>query len=284
MRVFVMTLRRSKFSLVAGAAILASPSALAQAAAPAASSPPAALSASPACTGTIHAAGEVASVIDGRSFRLADGREVRLAAIETSAIAGDDSAGIAAKTALEELALDRPVVLHLAAPAPDRYGRLLAYAFIATPAGENLIQRELVAGGHALVSPIGVAPPYRNFLHAAERAARGAQLGRWADPDHGVRPANDPAGVLAHQGRFAVVGGRVASVRESGGIVYVNFGRKWLEDFAVTILKRNERVFTGAGLAPNKFAGRRIEVRGWIERRNGPSIEVARPEQIEFAD
>jgi endonuclease YncB( thermonuclease family) len=265
--------------------MLASPNALAQGRPQAAATPAAPpLPASSACTGPIRDAGEAASVIDGRSFHLTDGREVRLAAIETPLIAVDDTVGVAAKTALEELVLDRPIVLHLATPMPDRYGRLLAYAFVATPAGDLLIQRELVAGGHALLSPIGISPLCRNLLHATERTARGAKLGLWADPHHGVRPADDPADVLAYQGKFAVVGGRVASVRESGGIVYVNFGRKWLEDFAVTILKRNERVFTSAGMAPNKLAGRRIEVRGWIEQRNGPSIEVARPEQIEFAD
>jgi hypothetical protein len=32
----------------------------------------------------------------------------------------------------------------------------------------------------------------------------------------------------------------VLSVRESGATIYVNFGRRWTEDFTVTILKRNE--------------------------------------------
>jgi hypothetical protein len=67
--------------------------------------------------------------------------------------------------------------------------------------------------------------------------------------------------VLAEQGRFALVEGRVLSVRESGATIYVNFGRRWTEDFTVTIL-----------------------VRGWIEERGGPWIEATRPEQIEFAD
>ena len=43
-------------------------------------------------------------------------------------------------------------------------------------------------------------------------------------------------------------------------------------------------MFSNAGMAPGKLAGRRVEVRGWIEERNGPAIEVARPEQIELVD
>jgi hypothetical protein len=60
----------------------------------------------------------------------------------------------------------------------------------------------------------------------------------------------------------------------------VNFGRRW--DFTVTILKRNERLFASAGLEPGRLAGRRIEVRGFVEERGGPAIEAVRPEQIEI--
>jgi hypothetical protein len=73
-------------------------------------------------------------------------------------------------------------------------------------------------------------------------------------------------------------------VRESGATIYVNFGRRWTEDFTVTILKRNERNFTAVGLEPKTLAGRQIRVRGWVEERGGPWIEATRPEQIEFAD
>jgi hypothetical protein len=174
------------------------------------------------------------------------------------------------------------VTLRSTAPGPDRYGRLVAYAFIGAP--ERLVQHEVLATGHALLSPVGLAPACRTLLRGAEHAARAARLGLWADPDHGVRQADDPADVLARQGRFTLVAGLVASVRESGGIVYVNFGRRWSEDFTVTILKRNERVFAGAGLAPKALAGRHVEVRGWIEERGGPAIEVVRPEQIEIVN
>jgi len=242
------------------------------------------------CTGASSISGEVASVLDGKSMRLADGREVRLAAIETPPVAtagpndGRVDAGLAAKAALESLVLGRPIVLRPTAPAPDRYGRLIAYAFITTPAGDSLVQREMLAGGHVLPSPIAIAPACRTFLRTAEHTARAGKLGLWGEAYYVVKLADSPADVLGEQGRFAVVAGKVASVRESGGIVYVNFGRRWSEAFTVTILKRNERLFTGAGMTLGQLAGRRVEVRGWVEERNGPAIEVTRPEQIEFVD
>src|SRR5580698_5728029 len=66
-----------------------------------------------------------------------------------------------------------------------------------------------------------------------------------------------------------------------------DFGRRWSESFAVTVLKRNERNFTAAGLNLPALEGRRIRVRGWIEARGAarsPEITVDHPEQIELAD
>ena len=81
-----------------------------------------------------------------------------------------------------------------------------------------------------------------------------------------------------------MVRGRVLSVRESGGTIYVNFGRRWSEDFTVTIAKRNERAFAAAGVEPKSLAGHRVEVRGWIEERGGPWIDAVRPEQIRVVE
>ena len=192
------------------------------------------------CAGATSVTGEVASVTDGRSLRLTDGREVRLAAIETPPLtteAEDDGraeVATAAKAALELFVLHRMVVLRPAGTSSDRYGRIVAFVSVASPAAETLVQRDMLAGGHALLSPIGLAPGCRTYLRTAERAARTAKLGLWSEPYYVVRRADDPSDVMGDEGRFAVVGGKVLSVRESGGIVYVNFGRRWSEDFTVT--------------------------------------------------
>ena len=96
--------------------------------------------------------------------------------------------------------------------------------------------------------------------------------------------ADDPAAILQSVGRFAIVQGRVLSVRESGGTIYVNFGRRWSEDFTVTIAKRNEHIFASAGMELKRLERRRVRVRGVVEERGGPWIEAARPEQIELVD
>jgi hypothetical protein len=40
--------------------------------------------------------------------------------------------------------------------------------------------------------------------------------------------------------------------------------------------------FEAAGVAPKSFENRRIRVRGWVEARQGPRIEVLRVGQIEM--
>src|SRR4249919_3828370 len=94
-----------------------------------------------------------------------------------------------------------------------------------------------------------------------------------------IRPGSSRFGVVSRWLRA-----KVLSVRESGATIYVNFGRRWSDDFTVTVQKRGERSFTAAGLELKKLAGQHVRVRGTIEERAGPWIEAARPEQIEIAE
>src|SRR5262249_47033957 len=95
-------------------------------------------------------------------------------------------------------------------------------------------------------------------------------LGLWDGPYYVVKQMANPLDILEEQGRFARVDARMTSVRESGAVKYVNFGRRWSEHFTLTILKRNGGIFVGAGLTPRALQGRGIEVRGWTEERGDP--------------
>jgi endonuclease YncB( thermonuclease family) len=241
----------------------------------------------------------VSRVSDGRTFTLSDGREVRLAGIEVPPLpapqepnqdssqgAGAAPGGGAAKDALDALAGGDEIVLRRADIASDRYGRIVAYAYTERDGDELFVQGELLASGFARVgNRIGSALCAAELLKR-EAAARAAGLGLWSNPYYAVLDAGTPADVLAQKGRFALVEGEVVSVRESGATIYVNFGRRWSEDFTVTVLKRNERNFAAAGLDLSGLAGRRILVRGFVEARGmdgSPRIEAERPEQIEIA-
>jgi endonuclease YncB( thermonuclease family) len=231
------------------------------------------------CGGEPLSTGRVARVVDGRSFLLDDGREIRLASIEVPA--GTSSAGDAAEAALTAMLAGQAVALRSAA-ARDRYGRALAYAFTAGQGQGRSVAHVMLAEGHARVGAEVGDPACAAELLAQERRARIGKIGLWSDAQYAILGAGNLADLVARRGRFAVVEGKVLSVRESGGTIYVNFGRRWSQALTVTISKRQERIFSGAGREPRAFENRFVRVRGWIEIRNGPRIEASRPEQIEL--
>ena len=217
--------------------------------------------------------GRVTAIVDTRSLRLDDGREIRLAGIERG---GAD--GASGKAALAAIAVGREVTLHGNDDTPDRYGRQGAFVFVA--GSQHSVQNQLLRRGEALVSSEITEKDCAAALVAAESAARDAKLGVWADPTV-IKSTESPGDILATIGQFAVVEGRVLSVREAGAITYLNFGRNWTRDFAATISRRTVPAFEGAGLGPKSLENRRIRVRGVVSSRGGPRIELLRVGQIE---
>jgi hypothetical protein len=229
--------------------------------------------------------GVVTGIGDRRTVLLDGGREARLAGIEIATPGPQTrTSDVLPSLVGRNATLRRIGAGGAAGAAPDRYGRLLVHLFVSEHGSERWIQADLVERGEARVSArIGDRTCARELL-ARESKAREAKLGVWSEPIYGIMPADEPAAVAAERGRFAIVEGRVLSVRESGNTIFVNFGRRWTEEFVVTIAKRNERGFTAAGLQPARLQGRRIRVRGIVEQRGGPWIEATHPEQIEVLE
>ena len=215
--------------------------------------------------------GRVAAVIDARSFRLEDGREVRLAGIEPVAEKRTASA-------LSAIIGGREVTLRGEDDTPDRYGRQPAFVYLAS--SETPVQAQLVAEGEALVSADVTNGDCAAVLTAAEEAARQAKQGTWADLA-AIKNAESSGDILAGIGRFTVVEGKVLSVRQAGATTYLNFGRNWTRDFAATISRRMLPTFEAAGIVLKSLENRQIRVRGWVEARGGPRIEVLHVGQIE---
>jgi endonuclease YncB( thermonuclease family) len=218
--------------------------------------------------------GRVAAVIDARTLRLTDGREIRLAGIEPIA------SGKASRTAaLAAVIAGREVTLSGDDDTPDRYGRQPAFVHLA--GSDAPVQSVLLAQGEALVSADVADKDCAATLFAAEAEARRAKRGTWADPS-AIKNAESPGDILTGIGRFTLVEGRVLSVRQAGATTYLNFGRNWTRDFAVTISRRVAAAHEATGIGLKSLENRRIRVRGWIEARGGPRIEVLRVGQIEM--
>jgi endonuclease YncB( thermonuclease family) len=232
------------------------------------------------CSFAPQGEGRVTEIIDARSFRLADGRDVILAGIEP--ITSSDS-----KTnptaALSAIIAGHDVTLSGNDDTPDRYGRQPAFVFLdsSETSVQVSVQEQLLAQGAALVAASVTDKDCAAALAAAEATARDAKRGIWADPTV-IKNTESPGDILAGIGRFMLVEGKVLSVRQAGATTYLNFGRNWTRDFAVTIPKRMIPVFEGAGIMLKSLENRRIRVRGWIEARGGPRIEALRVGQIEL--
>lgn len=232
-------------------------------------------SASAACDYETQGEGRVAAIIDGRGFRMDDGREVRLAGIEP----GPGLTPAESARALTALIAGRHVTLHYPTDMPDRYGRQPAFVFLA--GGLNPVQRHLLAAGQAVASATVADAGCAMELSAAESEARAKKRGLWANPV-AIKNAERPGDILADVGRFAVIEGKVLSARQAGTTFYINFGRRWTRDFAVTISRRMMPPFKAAGIELRSLTNKRIRVRGWVGRHGGPRIEATHVGQIEL--
>lgn len=231
--------------------------------------------------------GIVTSVTDGDTLILDDGRVVRLIGIQAPKLPLDRPDFVTwplapeAKAALQAIALNQTVRLGFGDEDVDRYGRVLAHVFVAGPDGDIWAQQAMLAQGLARVYSFPDNRACLDLLFAAEGRARRGGLGIWADPYYSIQAADQPGDLLARTGQYELVEGRIVLAEKAGGRVYLNFGRFWKQDFTAVIEAPALRLFAEAGIDPLLLQQALVRIRGWVDDRDGPRIEVTHPEQIE---
>ena len=169
--------------------------------------------------------------------------------------------------------------------APDRWGRRTAILRLAGPASPTSrpvdVAELLVAEGLARVDPGERDELCRPDLLVLEGAARGHRLGIWAAGGEPL-PAGEPERLRERAGHFVLVEGRVASVGERDARTYINFGRDFARDFAATVPKRNWDAMKRAGLSAAALTGKTVRVRGILEVRRAPSVEILSADLVEI--
>jgi hypothetical protein len=89
---------------------------------------------------------------------------------------------------------------------------------------------------------------------------------------------------LKYIGCFTLVEGTILSARQAGATLYLNFAKRRIQGFAVTISRRMMASFAAAGWTAAALTGQRVRVRGWISQHGGPRIEARLPSQIELVN
>ena len=232
----------------------------------------------------------VVKVIDGETLALDDGSEVRL--IGALSPRGPDSGSEAltwpperdAIAALEALVLGTSVELGFSGRKTDRYGRQLAHVHVRVGDTRIWLQDYLLRHGHARAYALRNSTACLASLMTAEQAARDAQAGLWSHAAYQIRDAENVRELLRFRSTYQIVEGRVLKAADVRGQIYLNFGSDYREDFTASVRPADRKVIEQTGLDLKALEGRRVRIRGWIERRGGPAIEVHDRSQIEVLD
>jgi endonuclease YncB( thermonuclease family) len=232
----------------------------------------------------------VARVLDGETLVLDDGSAVRLigALAPRARDAGAEADAWPPETqaikTLSDLVLGKKVKLAFGDRQKDRYGRFLAQVFLIEGGREEWVQGTMLASGQARAYGLPQSFACARELLAHEAEARRRKLGLWGNGVYRPMPANQPGLLLKQRGKYERVIGSIASVGRTKTTTYLNFGTDWRSDFTVRIGKDVLAAHPEFAQAIDGLSSKTVIVRGWIERRNGPLIDVADPSQIESLD
>jgi endonuclease YncB( thermonuclease family) len=224
----------------------------------------------------------VTEVVDGDTVFLDDQRQVRLVGIQAPKLplgrAGYKAWPFAeeAKVELEKLILGKRVELRYGGRRMDRHRRTLAHLFLD---GGGWVQGRLLSTGLARVYTFADNRKLAAEMYGFERAARSRRLGIWSDGYYAIRNTDFAE---SDTGTFQVVEGRVFGAARVRSRVYLNFSSDWRTDFTVVVHAKDLQMFLSADMDPLSLAGKRVRVRGWIKKWNGPMIDLTHPEQLEL--
>jgi endonuclease YncB( thermonuclease family) len=223
------------------------------------------------------------SARDGVTVQLTDGRELRLAGVvAANDLDGDEWAARDAAQALARLVVGRRLALR-GRSETDRYGRLTAQVALAGP-GPVWLQAALVAEGVLRVAPEAGELACSAALLPLEHKARAAGAGIWAEPRFALQKADNLAALNAAAGRFAVVEGIVTRVGEAGGRFFLDFGRRYMEDFTLVFSRDARQTFASAGIDLKALKGNKVRARSVLFPWGGPAIELRKPAGLQVLE
>jgi endonuclease YncB( thermonuclease family) len=225
---------------------------------------------------------KVVAIDERFELLLERGQRVRVWGIEAPPHDGNGAAG---RERLLAWLTAHPVTLRLLAPAADRWGRIEAHVYAARPDLPPLsVAEALVEAGLARVRPEAEDADCLQRLRGLEAYALKQGLGLWAHARLRPLPAADRQAFAGRAGEQVIVQGRVESVSATGYATYLNFGPIRTADFSIAIRSRVRPQIEAAMGPLDDLRGRLVEVRGLLDNRFGPQIEINGPHELQRLD
>jgi hypothetical protein len=241
--------------------------------------------------------GRVASVDERLELTLENGIRLKIAGVDPPRpTPGDPDLDVRTRDRLAQWLVGREILFHPLEPGPDRWGRVVAFVYAVAPESLNgsgpangsrpvylPVGEALIDGGLARYEPSAAARPCRSALLAAEAGARASGLGLWGDPYYAIVAAADRLALAEKAGSSVIVEGRITGIASRRPRITLTFGPRQGWDFSVTILPRNNKTFEAAYARLAGLTGQFVRVRGLLDTRFGPQVEISDPDALEAA-
>lgn len=243
------------------------------------------------CPGEGGSSGQVVAVDERLELTLETGIRLKIAGVDPPRpTPGDPDLGVRARARLAQWLVGQKVLFRPLEPGPDRWGRIAAFVFAAAPEpavgpgpARLSVGETLIDAGLARYEPSAAARPCRTAFLAAEAGARASGLGLWADPYYAIIAADDRLAFAEKAGSSVIVEGRITAIASRRPRITLYFGPRKGWDFSVTILPRNRKTFETAYSSLAALTGQTVRVRGLLDTRFGPQIEILDPDELEPA-
>jgi len=241
------------------------------------------------CPSGGNASGRVVSVDERLDLTLDDGTRLKIGGIDAARpTPADPDLAERGREILAKWLNGQSVAFRPLEPQHDRWGRVVATVFAPVREISERQSQALLPVGEAIIDA-GLAryeantadDPCRSPLLAAEREARASGLGLWADQYYPVIAAGDRDSFAEKAGSTVIVEGRVTGLNVRKPRITLYFGPRMGSDLSVTIVPPNSKAFASAQARLAGLAGQNIRVRGLLDTRFGPQIEISHLDAVE---
>lgn len=218
-------------------------------------------------------------------LRLGDERRLRLVGLDPAgATPNDPDLGDTGRAALAALLAGKALSAHILSDKVDRWGRLAAMVFSAGETTAGGVAAMAIARGLGRYRPEPDAHPCRDALLSAEADARRDGLGLWRDPYYGVLAVDDREAFAERAATIVVAQGRLRQVDTGPFRTKLRFAAPGEVRYGLLVAVVPSKVVKRYGEAGVRFEaliGRTLRIRGLLDLRFGPQIEIAGPDALE---